>query len=829
MVYSYILSMGNFFNNILLAEGARDKALEQFIPLFQKRGMNVNLSWVKQTLMSKFVNEANIHNLSLGGNYYLVGVSRYYFNGDLTTNKRLGILYNNVRDNFKTDICERLDALINILRNAYIDSVGTKFEQPEDFGSLSIQQLLRKYGAKINKELGIVATTNISPAKEEIPAVSDDYTAGKNYTYEIITSFDQCRKYNGATTPGAWCITYGKQHYDGYIKMFKKRYGGIHYVIFKQNGYENIPRRVGPGFTKQKPHDAYGNSLICVLQRNDCAEPTYITSRWNHGSTVDGTQNTEADHAYTTQEFLQVIGCDSSVLQRAYEQWKALGGKDSEEQKKQRAEERAEGRADKMACLRALKYMQMLINGGTSPFSVQIPGFRITWKSFGWNPKDWTDRIGAEYLTKENAPQKYPYTIGIGSEESNRWYYTIMDRKNLLFDQFLEEEADLRGEGESFLSVGGHGWVSLFDKKRHSFLSIDGIRKFKYSSPESGIMNGMWGGIVKIDNKYIMLAVSGNQIALLNLKTMKTVKARNGSSWFESITENSSLGTNHDYRGRIKFPMGFENSLLKLVYDSASGEEYIYNTAIDSFIDPYEGVPAGWILSNRAARSYMPGERYLMFVNSKKAAEDMWASENTSYEKIYKNADNGSFFTVNGISKFTNLCVRENVVAYMVSGSDDVHYYDIRRNKPLEINGQPIVTRYGADTISEYGYYVSISLTKYIKDDNGSIRYGNSYSKIMLYNPYTGTFYHDNISGYFFKLYGEDHSTSPRRIKAYIPDGMEDKVPDNMKPNFGSGDNYNKYIIPNAQAVAAEQQTNESRMIRRIIRETLFKELRKLL
>ena len=100
---------------------------------------------------------------------------------------------------------------------------------------------------------------------------------------------------------------------------------------------------------------------------------------------------------------------------------------------------------------------------------------------------------------------------------------------------------------------------------------------------------------------------------------------------------------------------------------------------------------------------------------------------------------------------------------------------------------------------------------------------------MVLYNPYTGTFYHDNISGYFFKLYGEYHSTSPRRIKAYIPDGMEDKVPDSMKPNFGSGDNYNKYIIPNAQTVAAEQQTNESRMIRRIIRETLFKELRKLL
>jgi hypothetical protein len=99
----------------------------------------------------------------------------------------------------------------------------------------------------------------------------------------------------------------------------------------------------------------------------------------------------------------------------------------------------------------------------------------------------------------------------------------------------------------------------------------------------------------------------------------------------------------------------------------------------------------------------------------------------------------------------------------------------------------------------------------------------------LLYNPYTGEFYHDDISGYIFKLYGQDHSKTLSRIKAYIPEDKIDLVPDNLKVDFGSGDNYNKYYIPNAQELAAKSQANESRVLRDIIRETLFTELKNLL
>ena len=36
-----------------------------------------------------------------------------------------------------------------------MDSLGQKFEQPEDFGTLSIDKLLRKYNKKIDAELRI--------------------------------------------------------------------------------------------------------------------------------------------------------------------------------------------------------------------------------------------------------------------------------------------------------------------------------------------------------------------------------------------------------------------------------------------------------------------------------------------------------------------------------------------------------------------------------------------------------------------------------------------------------------------------------------------------
>ena len=85
---------------IILSEGKRDEALGMFLPLFQKRGIETNISKLKQLLLNKFVTEAGIHALSQGSNFYLLGVAMYYFNGELTKNSRLNALYPQFKDKF---------------------------------------------------------------------------------------------------------------------------------------------------------------------------------------------------------------------------------------------------------------------------------------------------------------------------------------------------------------------------------------------------------------------------------------------------------------------------------------------------------------------------------------------------------------------------------------------------------------------------------------------------------------------------------------------------------------------------------------------------------
>ena len=339
----------------LMLEGSRDKLLSPYLPFVQRANPQATLSTLKQFLLAKFVNEGLMRSLSEGGNYYLCGVARYYFNGDLTTNKRLNAIYPNVKDRFNAEVCERLNALIGILRNSYIDTVGKEFEQPEDFGTLPIDKLLRKYRKKIDDALVLN-----KPKEVEKPKASNDYTTPNGYTYEVITSYEECQKYNKATEPGAWCITYGEQHYNGYVKRNRG-----HFIIFCKKGFESIPRRKGQGF----PLDEYGLSMLAVVQSDKSTNILQVTSRWNHGTGIDNTSVNNADHVMNKDELLQVIGGDETLLQRIFEQWQEkvkLNGNSTPSRKEKIRE--------KLNVLRTFKYFQMQLNNGQDPRN--ISGFR---------------------------------------------------------------------------------------------------------------------------------------------------------------------------------------------------------------------------------------------------------------------------------------------------------------------------------------------------------------------------------------------------------------------------------------------------------------------
>lgn len=694
-------------NISLLNEGARDNMLAVYIPLFQKRGANPSVSELKQFLLRKFVNEALIRQLSERSNYYLAGVARYYFNGDLTKNKKLNALYPKVKDKFDEEICTRLNALIGVLRTAYIDTVGTQFEQPEDFGTMSLKQLLRKYNKRINQELGIEGT----PKTKEEEQFDNDTKAGKKYTYDILYSYEDARKYYSYTEPGAWCITYGQQHYNYYVRAL-----GIHYVVFSIKGFENVPRKVGKGFTKRKPHDAYGNSLICVLQSNKSPEPIYITSRWNHGSYVDGTSGTEADYAYTKEEFLNVIGCDESVLERAFQQWKRNKPKED-------TTDRKTVNKEKLQALRNFKYAQMLINGGMRLKDL---------------PRDLISN--GSYIDK-NEKNPEASLIKLETDVNGKCYYTIMDRKQIKFNDVMVSGTrnagydgityrsnsynDSTPNGYLLFTVGGYrnSLYMIYDKIHHRFLDVDGCNKFKYIGDELE-----YGGY---QDRYTIVGINTKQLALIDLAKGKPVKTRTGSVWFEGIVEiDNWRDFNVGYSGRdMKIPRLRPYSILKMMYDSSAGIKYIFSIKKGEFMDMKD--PSGKFVIDTHDQEFLK-DGYLKY-----CAEVRNGDSPLRIERLM-NTDTGEWFTLpeNGSQSFKNLrrtITREFVFwGLTLLNGLDVYFFKNQNRIVFEDTGM-------------HNYYLTYYRDYFMLRDNKNL-------ETMLFNPYTGEFYRDPKGDIQFRI-----------------------------------------------------------------------------
>jgi len=570
-----------------LNESSRDNLLQPYVDLYNSRvgapEEKATVSQMKQFLLRKFVNEAYIRNLSMESNYYLAGVARYYFNGDLTTNKVLNVFDKNVTDEFIQEICQRLNALILVLRNAYIDTVGTQFEQPEDFGTLSIKKLLRKYNKAINAELGVEEKPKEEKPKEEL---NRDDRVGNGYTFDILYSFEDARKYNKYTEPGAWCITYGQQHYDGYVKRL-----GIHYVIFRKDGYESLDRKKGQDF----PRDEYGSSLIALLQSNRTGNPTYITSRWNHGANDCGW--CEADHAFTKEQFMAKTGVTDEDLQRIFKIWKT----DTDQRSERDMISRKERNAEVKKVTRILKYVQMLMNEGN--FETQFGDY-----ADGKQEVLLTNRERYNQLrdTDENGSNKKAMKkvwknslVGVSLKISDGVYYAfLIDRGKVIFNSMVDNSNSVNN---IFINVGNLNIVAIrcgeknmyYDLVHHKIIDIDGVTKFKHISNTSrrdDYHDTRLGLQATQEVPYYLLGDKLNKWAMLDAKTNDVIVLPNGSSWAEDIQPYG----NRRYSTRDKlFAIDDGDNVIRFVYDSASGEEYYYERDLKKFID----IPDGWILN----------------------------------------------------------------------------------------------------------------------------------------------------------------------------------------------------------------------------------------
>ena len=727
---------------MLLNESKRDDFLLQYVELLNQKGIKTNLSQLKSYLLSKFSAEFGIYALSKGSNYYLNGTTRYYFEGLLTSNKRLNIFYPNVTDKPIREICTRLNALIEILRNSYIDSVGTKFEQPEDFGNLPLDKLLKKYNKKINIELGIVDKKEVEEKLQ--PKIDQSTKAGKNYTYEIIYDYNQAQRFNEYTKPGAWCITYGQQHFNAYIKRL-----GIHYVVFMRKGFENIERKIGKGFTKAKPHDEYGNSLICVLQSNKDPKPIYITSRWNHG--YGETQGTEADHAYTTEEFLNIIGCDYSVLERCFAQWQENVKK--HKKKDDNGFSRDEKAKLKLSMMREFKYLQMMIANGANLKEELIkrksPNTYLLNSKFQGDP--W---------------KKQPLLVGLKDQNTNLTFYTIYDRGQFLVNKVLFTELYYRpitvGEDLSFISSYDLKKIYVYNFKRHFLVNADGNVAFKASPSEWKLKENK--------DRYLMLGLSTNQYSLLDTVKGDLLKAPNGATIFESIQPIQNSGYKPYLNERTINIIDIPNKgKLYLTYDSSAQITFLFDLNTNQFIKCYDGLQTDkeWNVCTKTTTGSLQG--YTLYESGEIFHKKYMLLSDSSGEPL----------NILGSTEFDYLNIDNNVIEFRPSNvnlsktqfNDECYYYDTITKEYLKLNGE---LAFGRPMFTYDSGFIIIGL--------------KNWSECLLYNTITHQFF--NVNGeYRFRVSGN----------AY-------EVYDNMNTIDAQPLNSERKIHINAKRAASEMQ-----------------------
>lgn len=670
---------------MILTESKRDDLLLPYYQLVLKQGMNISFKEFKGGMLDKLAAQGGMHNLSLSSNYYLAGAVKYYFNGDLTLDGKANFI-SGKPDNWNVEICKRLNALINILRNAYIDSVGTTFEQPEDFGTLSLPKLLRKYGKKIDAELGIGNETE----KEE-SGIDRSNRVGNGYTFDILYTYEQATKYNQYTSPGAWCITYGQGHYNNYKTRL-----GIHYVIFRKDGFENIPREHDENFTPHKPHDAYGNSLIAFLQSNKDWKGTYITSRWNHGYG----EYIEADHAYTNEEFMQITGVSVEDLERIHEIWKE--DRKNYSSNCEDANSKSEIKVASINAVRKLKYAQIKINGGED--------IETAIESVG-GEKSFT-ALGDGEQAKKNVSV-------YGIKDGDVIFKFIVDKGKILFESLQQNNAkfnllneNMGGAFGNTILIETERYSMLYNARYHEFLNIGGAIKFKK------IPNFFHWRESCSTISYFIVKNGMRDFALVSSATMRPIKLPNGQYWSNVIVCPSHSEIRSAERRTDPWVIfKDECSIIEMIYDESSREKYFFNLNTGKFVDI--SLPVNTDTASASPRGLTPDkyELALGHVKDKNAFSLYFSSKGDSSSSTYATPEmvfdtEGRILSFYGQHKFPFGVGRSETGRFLAFAFTDIPsfkvneeferaIYDMKMKKIVAIGDKPLKT-YG------YSFWYSV-------------------------------------------------------------------------------------------------------------------------
>ena len=190
----------------------------------------------------KFIGQlkVKIPSVRLQQEKFLLGVARLFIDGELSVN-----------DYFK---CTNFNQILKLIASdAHVN------EYDNNLNGMSADELINRFAD--------VRVGELSKRKELMGG--KQYHQNREYTIVPINSYEEATKY---AKYNEWCVTYSEDMFDD-----KTCHGAGRFYFCLQNGFENVPKKVGPN----APLDEYGLSMIAVSVTME-GEPNSITCRWNH-------------------------------------------------------------------------------------------------------------------------------------------------------------------------------------------------------------------------------------------------------------------------------------------------------------------------------------------------------------------------------------------------------------------------------------------------------------------------------------------------------------------------------------------------------------------
>ena len=381
----------------------------------------------------KFIGQlkVKIPSVRLQQEKFLLGVARLFIDGELSVN-----------DYFK---CTNFNQILKLIASdAHVN------EYDNNLNGMSADELINRFAD--------VRVGELSKRKELMGG--KQYHQNREYTIVPINSYEEATKY---AKYNEWCVTYSEDMFDD-----KTCHGAGRFYFCLQNGFENVPKKVGPN----TPLDAYGLSMIAVSITME-GEPNSITCRWNH-------DNGGSDSVMDDEQLSDLLGVNFYSVFKPYT----------------REELHAKG-------VILFDEVQPMLDNGVQPVDIfeEIYGFRDGYSMVKLNRKrnfinrnnklisdTWFDGVGnfSDGYARVKLDYKYNFIDTNGKLISDTWYDWI--------DNFFDGYAGVNlGDKWNFINTDGKIISDTWYDRVYDF--YDGYAK------------------VRLDNKWNFIDNNGKRVS----------------------------------------------------------------------------------------------------------------------------------------------------------------------------------------------------------------------------------------------------------------------------------------------------------------------------